>query len=125
MRKEAQKSRISAEESAAKTACGAGRPTGCAGQEIGREALGRLVLSKAGHDRGTYLVIVGAADEEHVLLADGKLRTVEKPKRKKLRHVDVTRFASEEIAQKLTGGFRLQNAELRKFIAACIAEGEK
>lgn len=125
MRKEPQKSRISADESAAKTACGAGRPTGCAGAGYGSEALGRLVLSRAGHDKGTYLVIVGAADEEHVLLADGKLRTIEKPKRKKLRHVTVLAHASEEIAKKLHEGRSVQNAELRKFIAACTADGEK
>ena len=122
MRKEPQKSRSSATKSAARAA--AGGPTG-GGCSFGNEALGRIVLSKAGHDKGTYLVITGVADEESVLLADGKLRTVEKPKRKKLRHVNVTRFASEEIAKKLIEGRPVQNAELRKFIAACIADGEK
>ncbi len=125
MRKEPQKSRISAAKSAASAAGEAGRPNGGAGALLGREALGRMVQSKAGHDKGSFLVIIGAADEEHVLLADGKLRTVEKPKLKKLRHVAVTRFTSEEIAAKLLEGRPVQNAELRKFIATCTAEGEE
>ena len=62
----------------------AARGAGKGRANFGWEALGCLVLSKAGHDKGSFLVIVGVEDEEHVLLSDGRLRTIEKPKRKKL-----------------------------------------
>lgn len=99
-------------------ACGAG----IGRANFGQEALGRLVLSKAGHDKGNFLVIVGVDDEEHVLLADGRLRTIEKPKRKKLRHLAVMNAFSEELHKKLVSGSPIQNAELRNFIAAACAE---
>lgn len=90
--------------------------------DFGREVLGYLVLSKAGHDKGSFLVIVGVDDEEHVLLSDGRLRTIEKPKRKKLRHVAVQKAFSEELNKKLVSGSPIQNAELRKFIDEATAE---
>ncbi len=110
--------RIAAEGPAA-CAAGLGRAN------FGAEALGRLVRSKAGHDGGSLLVIVGVEDEEHVLLADGRLRTVEKPKRKKLRHVAVLGAFSPELQKKLLSGSPIQNAELRKFIAEAAADAAK
>ena len=47
---------------------------------------GSLVRSKAGHDKDDIFVIIGQQDE-YVWIADGKRRTVEKPKRKKKKHL--------------------------------------
>lgn len=50
--------------------------------------LGRLVMSSAGRDKGCICAVVGFPDEKgFVLIADGKLRKVEKPKKKKLMHI--------------------------------------
>ena len=42
---------------------------------------GMLVRSKAGHDAGT--------EDAYVYLADGRLRTLQKPKKKKKKHVQI------------------------------------
>lgn len=103
----------------------AGQPTGGKCEEASgmaneaEKVLGRLVRSTAGHDREALLVIVGIADDNHVLLADGKLRRIEKPKKKKLRHVSVTEYFSGELNKKLLSGSPIQDAELRRFIASC------
>ena len=47
---------------------------------------GSLVKSKAGHDKDDIFVIIGQQGE-YVWIADGKGRTVEKPKRKKKIHL--------------------------------------
>ena len=47
---------------------------------------GSLVRSKAGHDKDDIFVIIGQLGE-YVWIADGKRRTVEKPKRKKKIHL--------------------------------------
>ena len=47
--------------------------------------VGRLVVSTAGHDKGSVLCVL-EEQGEYLLLADGKQRKVQKPKRKKLRH---------------------------------------
>lgn len=46
-----------------------------------------VVLSLAGHDKGGVFAVVGTAGSQFALIADGRRRKVEKPKRKKLRHL--------------------------------------
>ncbi len=50
---------------------------------------GALVVSLAGHDKGKTFVITGIENETYVLLADGKTRKVNSPKRKKVKHIKV------------------------------------
>ena len=52
--------------------------------------VGRIARSKAGRDSGRFVLVVGEADAEHLLIADGDLRKVEKPKKKKRRHLEPT-----------------------------------
>lgn len=49
---------------------------------------GTVVLSKAGHDRDGIFAVIGFADGNHALIADGKQRLIEKPKKKKLKHLE-------------------------------------
>lgn len=51
--------------------------------------IGRVVCSKAGRDQGRFLVVVGY-EGEYFLLADGKERPLERPKRKRRIHLGVT-----------------------------------
>lgn len=51
-----------------------------------RYKAGMLARSKAGHDAGKVYVILGA-EGAYVYLADGRIRTVEKPKKKKIKHI--------------------------------------
>lgn len=51
--------------------------------------VGRVVYSTAGRDRKRPFVIVGVTDDGSVLIADGKLRTAAKPKRKNLLHLRI------------------------------------
>ena len=50
--------------------------------------IGMLAVSRAGHDRETTYVIIGEEDE-YVYLADGQTRTVDRPKRKNKKHIQV------------------------------------
>lgn len=49
---------------------------------------GMLAKAKAGHDKG-HLYIIYDADETYVYLVDGKTRTINKPKKKKRKHVQI------------------------------------
>ena len=46
----------------------------------------KFIISLAGRDKGRVFVVI-SHDETYAALADGMLRSVEKPKRKKLRHI--------------------------------------
>jgi len=74
-----------------------------------------LALSAAGHDRGTlYLVL--SEDERSVLLADGKLRKLSRPKRKNRKHV---MFLPGGLTEAVSGKLRepLTDAALRRALA--------
>lgn len=49
---------------------------------------GMLARSTAGHDRGKVYVIIDA-DDAYVYLADGKIRTLDRLKKKKKKHVQL------------------------------------
>lgn len=57
---------------------------------------GQVVKSRAGRDKDSYMAVL-ELDPPWVVLADGKKRPVERPKRKKLMHISPTlRVLSEE-----------------------------
>ena len=73
---------------------------------------GEIVRSRAGRDRGRAFVILKLIDEDYVLLVDGRLRTLERPKKKKRRHL----LKASETRMELSDN--LLNADFRKFLAA-------
>jgi ribosomal protein L14E/L6E/L27E len=46
-----------------------------------------VVLSLAGHDKGSLFAIIGTESESYVLVADGRHRKIQKPKKKKVKHL--------------------------------------
>ena len=84
-------------------------------------ATSNIVRSAAGRDQGKLFVVL-AVEGEYLLLADGKSRKVETPKRKKRRHVEF--FAAEEtrVSEKIKSNEKITNSELRRTIAAYRGE---
>lgn len=78
------------------------------------DILGRVVISKAGRDKDRVFVIVDILDKEYVLLADGKLRPENKPKKKKLRHLRFTDIIAEEIKKDIISGEKLNNSTIKR-----------
>lgn len=76
-----------------------------------------LVVSKAGRDQGQLFYVIDA-DEQYVYLADGKSRKLEKPKRKKRKHVEQVPRTESRIAEKIRNGEKVLNSELRKELAS-------
>ncbi len=48
--------------------------------------IGRIVTALCGHDKDRLYLVVGEANG-YLFLADGKRRRLEKPKRKKIKHI--------------------------------------
>jgi len=87
-------------------------------------SVGCAVRSLAGRDEGRLFIVLSFIDEEYALIADGDLRRVEKPKRKKRRHILVVRESLPGLAEKLQKGESVQNHELRSAILALEREEE-
>lgn len=80
-------------------------------------ALGQIVISRAGRDAGKKFVVVKVIDDSFVEISDGDLRKIEKPKRKKIKHLKCTDEKAEILAEKLKINGRITNAEIRKTLA--------
>lgn len=80
--------------------------------------IGRVVRSKAGRDAGRRFVVMALLDDEYVLIADGDVRKVEKPKRKKRKHLESTRETISGLRARLAGGMQVEDHELRKALNA-------
>lgn len=79
--------------------------------------LGQVVISRAGRDAGKSFIIVNVIDNQFVEVADGDLRRLEKPKRKKIKHLNITDVTAEEIILKLKNSGKINNADIRKALA--------
>ena len=76
-----------------------------------------IVRSDAGRDQGKLFAVL-AVEGEYLLLADGKSRKVEHPKRKKRRHVLFVSAEENRLTDKIKSGEKITNSELRRALAA-------
>ena len=75
-----------------------------------------VVESTAGRDAGKLFYVI-EADETWLTLANGKDRSLEKPKRKKRKHANKVLRSETRVAEKLRLGEKVLNSELRKDLA--------
>lgn len=75
--------------------------------------LGSVVISTAGRDSGRIFLVVSIPDDNYVYIADGNLRRLAKPKKKKLKHVALTLHMLNGIGDKLRDGKKVFDAEIR------------
>ena len=75
-----------------------------------------VVKSTAGRDQGKLFYVIGT-DPVYLTLANGKDRTLEKPKRKKRKHIQKVLRSETRVADKLRRGDKVLNSELRRDLA--------
>jgi len=80
-----------------------------------------VVVSRAGHDQDNWFYVIGE-DQEFLLLANGKDRPLDKPKRKKRKHVEKVLRSETRVAEKLRLGDKVLNGELRRDLAFLARE---
>ncbi len=77
---------------------------------------GQIVFSKKGRDKGLAFIIYDH-DEAYVYLVNGKERRLEKPKKKKIIHIQPTNMTDAAIKDKLEKGSYIQDSDIRKALA--------
>ena len=75
-----------------------------------------VVVSTAGRDTGKWFYVI-AEEQNFLFLANGKDRTLEKPKRKKRKHVQKVLRSETRVAEKIRSGDKVLNGELRRDLA--------
>ena len=76
-----------------------------------------IIVSTAGRDRDKLFYVIGT-EGVYVLIANGKDRKLERPKRKKLKHVRFVTRTDSRVGAKLRAGEKVLNSELRRDLAA-------
>lgn len=74
---------------------------------------GQIILSKAGRDAGRYFVVIDILNSEYVLIADGDLRKIDRPKKKKIKHIAALTSVDDAIKNKLQSGMKLSNNDIK------------
>lgn len=82
--------------------------------------IGSLVRSMAGHDKDSLFIII-RQDAEYAYLADGKLRRLDKTKRKKKKHMQIIGVKDDNLQEKLMSGGHVTDEEIKYFIK-CYTE---
>lgn len=77
---------------------------------------GQIVFSKSGRDKGRAFIVYDYNDD-YVFIVDGDLRKIEKPKKKKKIHIQISHNIDEEIKNKIENGLYLLNSDIKKALA--------
>ena len=75
-----------------------------------------IIVSMAGRDKGGLFYVLRVEDG-YAYLVNGKQRTMENPKRKKLRHLRFAARIDSNVAQKILNGDKVASIELRRDLA--------
>ena len=78
--------------------------------------IGEVVISKSGRDCGKMFIVIKIIDEQYVMLCDGKLRKIERPKKKKMKHINTTGVVADTLAEKIANQTKIYNAEIQRVL---------
>ncbi|MGI5898473.1 MAG: RNA-binding protein [Christensenellales bacterium] len=65
--------------------------------------VGRVCVSRAGHDKGALYVVHETLADGYVMLVDGTRRPLNNPKKKKVKHIKGTPYVLDGLAEKFSG----------------------
>ena len=87
--------------------------------------VGQLATSKAGHDKDRIYVVM-AQEGECVFLSDGRLRPPDKPKKKRIRHIQpINVSVGEELLRRIQEGGKVYGEEIRYALKQYAVESNR
>ena len=78
--------------------------------------IGRVAQSIAGRDAGRCFVIIDVMEDGYVMVADGSLRKMDRPKKKKLKHLILKPVVIPIVKERLSSKDRLFDYEVRSHL---------
>ena len=80
------------------------------------DLIGKVVLSKTGRDKGHLYVIIAHLSDSYVILSNGSTKTVQMPKRKNLKHINVLEDVDDEIKESIILKDRCTDLKIKRFL---------
>ena len=81
---------------------------------------GDVVFVRRGKNKGKFIIVVGIESETRIFIADGSNYSVEKPKKKNVKHLQRTLMNLEDVAGRVAGGKPLDNGWLVQKVSAIL-----
>lgn len=82
--------------------------------------VGQVVISKAGRDKGQAMIVCEILDSNYIFVVNGDNHSLEKPKRKNIRHVQKTNKISKVLEEKFNSGEEPTDAQIREEIKRLV-----
>ncbi|MBE5934597.1 MAG: hypothetical protein E7262_02250 [Lachnospiraceae bacterium] len=76
--------------------------------------VGSLIISRSGHDKN-HIYVVMEVESGFVYVVDGRLKTIDKPKKKNIKHIQVVNNKPEDIMEKIDNN-SLRNEDIKRCI---------
>ena len=83
---------------------------------MNKATIGQLVIATAGRDANKKFIITCIINDQYVYISDGDSRKIENPKKKKLKHLKLTEYISDEVIQ----GLQQKRSFTNSVISKCI-----
>ena len=80
---------------------------------------GMMAISKAGHDKSSWYVVLGI-EGEYAFLVNGTTKKMENPKKKKLKHLQPVLEVPENLQEKLQCGKSWTNEEVKRALKLAV-----
>ena len=74
--------------------------------------VGSIVRSVAGRDVGKLYLVKKIIDKNFVELVDGRAKTIQNPKTKRIKHIENTLLINEAIGSKIIDGYKVFDSEI-------------
>lgn len=78
--------------------------------------IGSVVRSMAGRDQGRLFVVIQELDSDFVMVANGKLRGMDRLKKKRRKHLKPTGTVVGELRDRIANGAAVENHEIRSWL---------
>lgn len=89
------------------------------------DLIGKVVLSKKGRDKNNLYVVKDILNKDYLVLINGSTKTVQMPKKKNLKHIDVLDDVDDEIKESIISKDRGTDLKIKRFlkIRGIVKEG--
>ena len=80
------------------------------------DLIGKVVLSKAGRDINHLYVVVRQIDNDYVLLANGDTKSIDMPKKKKIKHLIILEDIDKELLSSIKSCDKSTDLKIKRFL---------
>ena len=87
--------------------------------------VGQKVRSLVGRDRGQDYIIIGFEGDHLLFLANGKERTVKRPKKKNIKHVEISLWVDRYLEEVMIAGKSVTDEDIRASLHRWQNESEE